>query len=126
MASRPDDRRVIVAVGGDYTHPDAEQQTAWTTAGKSPANQAHPLFRFSPAATEPGGYRSSVAFNATSKEWIAVGPNGTDLSEDDGKHWHAARSSNQLGGTDAGWNAIALPFVVGPEGRIGRLISPPQ
>ena len=31
------------------------------------------------AAVPPGGYRSSVAYNAEGKTWITVGPTGTDI-----------------------------------------------
>ena len=39
--------------------------------------------------------------------------NGSDISRDDGKTWRALDDGN--------WNALSLPFVVGPKGRIGRL-----
>jgi hypothetical protein len=42
-----------------------------------------------------------------------VGTNGTDVSSDDGRTWQAVDDGN--------WNAISLPFVVGPKGRIGRM-----
>jgi hypothetical protein len=45
--------------------------------------------------------------------WIAVGTNGSDLSRDDGRTWQRL--------DDGKWNALSLPFVVGPEGRIARL-----
>ena len=34
-----------------------------------------------------------------------VGPNGTDISTDDGRNWRA----------------LSLPYVIGPHGRIGVL-----
>jgi len=37
----------------------------------------------------PHGYRSSVAYYEEAKIWIAVGPNGTDVSTDDGRNWRA-------------------------------------
>jgi len=45
--------------------------------------------------------------------WIAAGTNGSDISRDDGKTWQAVDDGN--------WNALSLPFVVGPKGRIARL-----
>jgi hypothetical protein len=54
-----------------------------------------------------------VAWNAAQKEWIAAGTNGTDISKDDGESWQRFDDGN--------WNALALPFIVGPKGRIGRL-----
>lgn len=54
--------------------------------------------------------------------WITVGPNGTDISKDDGKNWRALKpKSGQPADTDKNWNALSLPFVVGPNGRIGKL-----
>jgi hypothetical protein len=42
-----------------------------------------------------------------------VGTNGSDLSRDDGKSWQPLDDGN--------WNALSLPYVVGPDGRIARL-----
>jgi hypothetical protein len=42
-----------------------------------------------------------------------VGTNGSDVSRDDGKRWQPLDDGN--------WNALSLPFVVGPKGRIARL-----
>jgi hypothetical protein len=67
------------------------------------------------AARPPAGYRSAVAWNSSDGSWLAVGPDGSDTSHDDGKTWR------QLGHEN--WNALSLPFAVGPDGRIGRLIS---
>jgi len=93
-------------VGGDYKNPDDSTGTAvFVHAG----NVIIPR-------TPPHGYRSAVAWDETSKTWIAVGPNGTDVSSDDGKNWRAL-----LSGTGKNWNAISLPYVVGPAGRIGKL-----
>ena len=38
---------------------------------------------------------------------------GSDISRDDGRTWQSLDDGN--------WNALSLPFVVGPNGRIGRL-----
>jgi hypothetical protein len=95
-----------VAVGGDYKKAD---QTSGTAVYCNPACHA--------AATTPHGYRSAVAYDEAAKTWIAVGPNGADISTDNGLNWRAADF-----GTD--WNAISLPFVVGAKGRIGVLTLP--
>jgi hypothetical protein len=63
----------------------------------------------------PHGYRSSVAWDAADNAWLAVGVNGTDVSYDDGQSW------SSLG--DDGYNAISLPWVVGPRGQIAKLTS---
>jgi photosystem II stability/assembly factor-like uncharacterized protein len=103
-----------VAVGGDYQKPDSTFKTASfsSDAGKS----------WSLARTPPHGYRSAVAYDTASKAWITVGPNGTDVSNDDGKNWRALKpGTNDDPGADKDWNALSLPFVVGPKGRIGVL-----
>ena len=105
-----------VAVGGDYTKPDDARSTAAFTRDGGKTWQA--------AATLPHGYRSSVAYDEATKTWITVGPNGTDISTDDGKNWrplHPNLSLHEASDADRNWNAICLPFVVGPHGRIGRL-----
>jgi hypothetical protein len=56
--------------------------------------------------------------------WITVGPNGTDISTGDGKNWRLLKPSLKDGepaDADQNWNALSLPFVVGPKGRIGKL-----
>ena len=101
---------VGVTVGGDYEQPDESAGTvAYTEDGGK-----HWLAAQTPAS----GYRSAVAYDAARQVWITVGPNGTDVSADDGKNWGAVKSAD---GSDKGWNAISLPFVVGPKGRIGKL-----
>ena len=123
LAERRDDRNVTVAVGGDYAHPEESENTAWTTAETEDAeNKEHPLFRFSPAKTKPGGYRSAVAFDPSSKSWITVGPGGTDISSDDGRTWQPLTPGPQdAPNADKQWSALSLPFVVGPHGRVGKL-----
>lgn len=106
-----DDSSTFVVVGGDYKTPHKHgiafrsQERNWTAA-----------------QTPPHGYRSSVAYDSTTKTWITVGPNGTDISRDDGKNWSALQPAAQdAPDADKNWNALSLPFVVGPKGRIGKL-----
>ena len=74
------------------------------------------------AQTPPHGYRSAVAYDEASKTWITVGPNGTDISTDDGRNWRALKPGpSDASDADQHWNALSLPFVVGPHGRIGVL-----
>ena len=79
------------------------------------------------AKSNPTGYRSSVAHDVATDTWITVGPNGTDISTDDGRNWRALRPNPTLPepadkvSEDQHWNALSLPFVVGPHGRIGKL-----
>ena len=112
--------RVMVAVGGDYQKPADSEATAAFTMGYGKGWTA--------AETPPHGYRSAVAWDAAAKEWITVGPNGTDVSTDDGKNWTALRpdfARGEAADADRNWNALSLPFVVGPKGRIGKLDQVP-
>ncbi len=105
----------IVVVGGDYTAVDDRQDTAAFTGGSN---------KFYASATPPHGFRSAVAYDAATQTWITVGPNGTDISTDDGKNWRALHPDPALHDppdADRNWNALSLPFVVGPHGRIGKL-----
>ena len=107
---------VGIAVGGDYRQPEDSSGTAAHTAdgGKT----------WYPAHTPPHGYRSSVSYDPAAKTWITVGPNGTDISTDDGKNWrplHPDPGRHEAPDADRNWNALSLPFVVGPKGRIGKL-----
>ena len=123
LASSSDAQGTIVAVGGNYAHPEQTENTAWTTAIADDAeNGKHPLFRFAAARIKPSGYRSAVAFDARTRSWIAVGPGGTDLSIDNGQTWRALKpASRDTHDADTQWNALSLPFAVGPHGRIGKL-----
>ncbi len=105
---------IVVAVGGSYDKPEAHTSTAaFSTDGGE---------HWSPSLTQPHGYRSAVAFDSSSQTWITVGPNGTDISTDDGKNWRPLKPSpTDPPDADKSWNALSLPFVVGPNGRIGRL-----
>jgi hypothetical protein len=96
-----------VAVGGDYAQPYKAEGTA---ARRDPKTG-----KWTAATKMPHGYRSSVAWDAADSAWLAVGVNGTDVSYDDGQSW------SSLG--DDGYNAISLPWVVGPGGHIVKLIS---
>ena len=103
-----------VAVGGDYSKPNEAGTAAFS----------HKWLDWTASQTPPHGYRSSVAYDSTSKTWITVGPNGTDISSDDGKDWrpvHPDPAMHEPPDADRNWNAISLPFVVGPHGRIGKL-----
>jgi photosystem II stability/assembly factor-like uncharacterized protein len=107
---------VIVAVGGDFTKPDESTATAAYSNDDGET--------WLPAQTPPHGYRSAVAYDEASKTWITVGPNGTDVSVDDGRNWKAVHPDallHEAADADRNWNAMSLPYVVGPHGRIGKL-----
>ncbi|HEV2280115.1 MAG TPA: hypothetical protein VGS02_18190 [Acidobacteriaceae bacterium] len=94
-----------LAVGGDYMKPnDSAGTAAWSVDGGK---------TWTAAAKPPHGYRSAVAWDAEAKAWIAVGTNGSDISYDDGKTWEPLDDGN--------WNALSLPWVVGPQGRVAKL-----
>ena len=63
--------------------------------------------------TPPHGYRSAVQYSTALKLWVTAGANGSDISRDDGKTWQPLDDGN--------WNALSLPFIVGPNGRIAHL-----
>jgi hypothetical protein len=116
------DRGVIyedfMIVGGDYARP-AQQSASFFVPGA-------PMLLFgghgTTATTPPHGYRSAVAYDPKSKTWITVGPNGTDISTDDGRNWRALLPSvGEAPDTAQHWNALSLPFAVGPHGRIATL-----
>jgi hypothetical protein len=116
-------RYEVMVVGGDYQNPSASEGTSALIA---PKGSAHSLFpsnvKITASTTPPHGYRSAVAYDATSKTWITVGPNGTDISIDDGRNWRALKPGpGDATDADQHWNALSLPFVVGPKGRIGVL-----
>lgn len=106
----------LVAVGGDFQHPESAKGTAAFTVDGGQHWTASTL--------PPHGYRSSVVYDNQAKVWIAVGPTGTDVSTDDGRNWRALLPNTTIAESadaDRDWNAISLPFVVGPHGRIGKL-----
>jgi len=95
----------FLAVGGDFTKPnEAAGTAAWSADGGQ---------HWTASATPPHGYRSSVQWSDALKLWITAGPNGSDISRDEGKTWTPLDNGN--------WNALSLPFIVGPNGRIARL-----
>jgi len=109
-------QQAIVAVGGDYTNPTTSIGTAAYSLNNGKTWQA--------AATTPRGYRSTLVLEENTGTWIATGPTGTDISTDNGNHWQPLLPNAAAGDTpdaDRNWNALSLPFAVGPKGRIGRL-----
>jgi len=106
----------FVAVGVDYTKASESHGTAAYSVDNGET--------WHTAKTPPHGYRSAVAYDGVAKAWVTVGPNGTDVSTDDGRNWRALRPNaapQDPPDADQHWNALSLPFVVGPHGRIGKL-----
>jgi photosystem II stability/assembly factor-like uncharacterized protein len=87
----------IYAVGGDFQEPDSASGNEGVFSG-NPAR----VWR-APAQVPPRGYRSGIAAARSGNNvvLIAVGPNGSDLSSDQGRSWapfdavgfHAVRAS---------------------------------
>lgn len=106
------DARHGLAVGGDYQHEtDAVDNAAATSNGGLTWTAVRGL----------GGFRSVVAFVPhSSTSWIAVGPQGADWSDDDGRTWTAIAG--------AGFHAFSFSptghvgWGVGERGRIARLV----
>ena len=109
-----------VLVGGDPEHPNRTADTGWYPNLSFNGSR----FSFKTALTPPRGFRSAVAFDTATKTWITVGPNGTDISKDYGRNWRPLHPNPKAGDApdaDRNWNALSLPFVAGPNGRIGKL-----
>ncbi len=96
----------LVAVGGDYSSPDQ-------TAGTAAYSDADGGWTWTSSTKPPHGYRSTVQWSEPLKLWFTAGTNGSDISRDDGKTWQPLDDGN--------WNALSLPFIVGPKGRIAKL-----
>ncbi len=97
-----------IAVGGNSAKPEQSAGTAASTEDSG--------LRWTAAAKPPHGYRSTVQWSEVLKAWITAGTNGSDISRDDGSTWQPL--------DDGDWNALSLPFIVGPNGRIARMNSP--
>jgi photosystem II stability/assembly factor-like uncharacterized protein len=97
-----------VAVGGDFAKPaDSNGTVALTMDGG---------ITWQPTSSHwPRGYRSAVAYDAPHNAWICSGTTGTDFSVDDGRTWQRL--------DDGDWNGLSLPYIVGPKGKIARLVS---
>ena len=61
----------------------------------------------------------AMTFNVAKQKWIAIGTSGTVLSADNGLHWTKGPDFGTP--SDSGWAALASPFVVGADGKIGML-----
>jgi hypothetical protein len=97
--------KIGIIVGGDYLKPN---ESSGTAAWSSDSGQ-----HWTASTTPPHGFRSAVQWSEALHAWITVGTNGSDVSCDDGKTWQPLDDGN--------WNALSLPFAVGPNGRIARL-----
>ncbi|MDA0667142.1 MAG: oxidoreductase [Planctomycetota bacterium] len=95
-----------VLVGGDY---ELENQVLTIAARTTDGGLS-----WQAAETMPAGYRSGVSWHPRRKQWIAVGPTGTDVSTD-GLHW--APFSTAL----PGFHAVDGNWMSGAQGSTAHL-----
>jgi photosystem II stability/assembly factor-like uncharacterized protein len=115
----------LMVVGGDYERP--QQGNAVFVSSRDGFHiPLTSYFNVNASKVPPQGYRSAVAYDEQHNAWVTVGPNGTDISNDDGNSWQPLKpSQSDPPDADLHWNAISLPFVVGSHGRIGLLKAGP-
>jgi photosystem II stability/assembly factor-like uncharacterized protein len=114
------DRRHGIIVGGDYSK---ETEATDNVATTSDGGQTWTL------VTERGlsGFRSAVKYVPTTKStWVAVGPQGADISTDDGRSWTPAVIGSSLPGFDALSFVPGQPigWASGASGALARLAMP--
>src|SRR5512143_1984285 len=93
-----------VAVGGDYTKPEADEHNVAVTADGGRTWTEPP--------SRPAGFRSAVVYVPALHAWVATGTSGSDFSTDDVGTWRRFDT--------AAYNAIGFPFAVGPKGSVAR------
>src|SRR5262249_19249382 len=104
-----DDQHGVV-VGGDYaSESDAANNVATTADG----GRTWTLVKTS----VPAGFRSGVIWLQQAREFVAVGPSGTDYSADDGLNWSSLGRPGYHAVSSAGFAAV---WGVGERGIIGR------
>jgi photosystem II stability/assembly factor-like uncharacterized protein len=101
----------VLAVGGDYKEPARAQRVAAYSTDFGETWRA--------AGVLPGGYRSAVAHDSNGN-FVAVGPNGSDVSLDGGAKWKSQDVQN--------FNAVSFArnegWAAGPKGTIARFRAP--
>jgi len=110
--ARPEgDMSSLLVVGGDY------QDVKRATAVVATSLDGGKTWKLSPQ--QPGGFRSAVAALDNST-FVAVGPNGEDISVDQGVHWKPTGALNL--------NALTIlddhyGWAVGPNGTVARFVG---
>ncbi len=101
----------LVLVGGDYKNPNIDTRIA---AYSDDSGATWHL-----AEKQPSGYRSAVS-RVQGPEFVAVGPNGSDISRDGGIHWlqNDHLNLNAIGFLDDGTG-----WAVGPNGTVARFTT---
>ena len=108
--------RDVIAVGGDYKNPEAVDGTL---ARSADAGKTWAAIKSDDGLS---GFRSCVSTTGRRGQLIAVGPNGTDGSVDDGKSWKRL--------SDEGFHAIDFSadgktgWATGTLGRIAKWVEP--
>ena len=100
-----------IIVGGDYTENDQMQDHIFVTSdgGKSWVKPEQPT----------RGYRETVEFIQDST-YMAVGPNGIDISNSDGRKWSALSDEKNFHVLRKARNG-ELILVAGADGKVGRI-----
>lgn len=101
----------MILAGGDYKDVNRSDRTVAYSLNRGAT--------WTLAATPPRGFRSAVA-SISRGIFVAVGPNGEDISDDRGAHW------TSIGSLDL--NALVVldnrnAWAVGPKGTIARWID---
>lgn len=100
------DNRHGVIVGGNYAKPGENRDTvAFTNDGGK---------TWTAPASRTRGFRSAVVYVPGSTRVIAAGTTGIDSSDDNGRTWKPM--------SDGNYNALSLPWAVGPKGAIAKLV----
>jgi hypothetical protein len=104
--------KMFIIVGGDFNTKDSTTKNCFITknAGKT----------FTTPLIGPSGYRSCIEY-INKRTWITCGINGTDITENDGKHFkqisttgfHVCRRSKNG----------SIVFFAGGGGRLGKLLN---
>lgn len=113
------DARHGVVVGGDYRK---EEEAVDNAAVTSDGGKTWKL------TTGMTGFRSVVAYlgqhgRRRSDSWMAAGPSGTDVSNDDGKTWRQGSSLgfDTIGVPRTGSRGLFIVYGAGANGRIGNI-----
>jgi photosystem II stability/assembly factor-like uncharacterized protein len=103
-----------VAVGGDYKDPGRAVDVVALTSDGGRTWRA-------PSGTGPRGYRSAVALvPGTTRTFVAVGPTGSDWSEDGGESW---KPLGDLGFHAVGFADSSAGWAAGDDGRVERVAT---
>jgi len=98
-----------IAVGGDYRKEKEDQESAAVSAGRGDWK----------AGGSPHGYRSAVVWSPHERLWVAVGPSGSDLSQDGGRSWSLFASGPFHALSVSADGAV---WAAGPQGRAAVLV----